>query len=457
MVGERPPERVPRSVGIGCRSSIWSSAVKEKPMKNTRRLWAAAAVVLAVTAVAVATALAIVRFPDGVSFLTCLTVAGFAGGYSLSWRGARRLLATLIWAAAVAGAAAVVVLEGRPLLDLSIVAAVVGAWAASREAFAVHARLPPAPRPRRPVLFYNPWSGGGTADRLHLAEEARRRDIEPVRLHPHDDVESIVRDAVLDGVDALAMAGGDGSQAIVAKIASENGLPYACVPAGTRNHFALDLGVDRDDVVGALDAIVSGGERLVDLGEVNGLVFVNNVSLGVCADAVQHLHHREAKIRAPIGSVPDAADPRPESPGIGWQNRGHHEAELVVVVSNNGYRLGGGIASGTRPRLDAGALGVTIVSATGREARVKPLGHTAALDQWATPRFTIDADQPVRAGIDGEAVELEPPLRFQINRRALRVRVARDHPGASPSAYLPSSPLGLVNGLVKLALRGRSD
>ena len=83
------------------------------------------------------------------------------------------------------------------------------------------------------------------------------------------------------------MAGGDGSQAVVAAVAADAGLPYACIPAGTRNHFALDLGVDRDDVVGALDAFVDGGERLVDLGEVNGRVFVNNVSLGVYAEAVQ--------------------------------------------------------------------------------------------------------------------------------------------------------------------------
>ena len=84
----------------------------------------------------------------------------------------------------------------------------------------------------------------------------------------------MVRNAVDAGADALAMAGGDGSQAVVAKVAAELDLPYACIPAGTRNHFALDLGVDRDDVVGALDAFVTGaGERRVDLAEVNGQVF----------------------------------------------------------------------------------------------------------------------------------------------------------------------------------------
>ncbi len=106
------------------------------------------------------------------------------------------------------------------------------------------------------------------------------------------------------------MAGGDGSQAIVAMVAAELDLPYACIPSGTRNHFALDLGVDRDDVVGALDALVNGGERLVDLAEVNGRVFVNNVSLGLYADAVQRPGYREAKLHTLLDTVPDVLGPR---------------------------------------------------------------------------------------------------------------------------------------------------
>jgi diacylglycerol kinase family enzyme len=82
-----------------------------------------------------------------------------------------------------------------------------------------------------------------------------------------------VREAVARGVDGLTMAGGDGSQALVAAIAAEHDLPYACMPSGTRNHFALDLGVDRKDVVGALGAFIDGGERYVDLAEVDGKVF----------------------------------------------------------------------------------------------------------------------------------------------------------------------------------------
>ena len=150
-----------------------------------------------------------------------------------------------------------------------------------------HVSLPPAPRPQRPVLFYNPLSGGGKAARFDLAAEAKVRGIEPVELVPGESMAVLVRDAVSRGADALAMAGGDGSQAIVASIAWEHSLPYACVSAGTRNHFALDLGVDPDDVVGALDAFVDGAERVVDLADVNGRVFVNNVSLGIYGEAVQ--------------------------------------------------------------------------------------------------------------------------------------------------------------------------
>ena len=153
----------------------------------------------------------------------------------------------------------------------------------ARVAFSPWRSLPRRPPPSHPVLFVNPRSGGGKATELGLAEEAEKRGIEAVELQPGDDLEQLVREAVGRGANGLAMAGGDGSQALVAAIAAEHDLPYACIPAGTRNHFALDLGVDRDDVVGALDAFVDGGERLVDLAEVNGRVFVNNASLGVYA------------------------------------------------------------------------------------------------------------------------------------------------------------------------------
>ena len=254
-----------------------------------------------------------------------------------------------------------------------------------------------------------------------------------------------MRGAIERGADALAMAGGDGSQAIVAAIAAERELPYACIPAGTRNHFALDLGVDRDDVVGALDAFVDGGERTVDLAEVNGRVFVNNVSLGVYAESVQKQEYRDAKIRTILDTVPDMLGPGGSELDLRWTGPGGqtHHAGAMVLVSNNRYRLGRAIGSGTRPRIDDGLLGVSIVGEpSGRGESGGRLQRP--LREFSAPTFEVDADQPIAAGIDGEAFRLDPPLNFVIRPGVLRVRIARKHPGASPSALIPE---GLRAGL----------
>ena len=246
------------------------------------------AVVLAPAVVLLAVFVVVQQFPRGLIVLACVAIALAAGWYGLLRRGAARLLGLGIAAAALILPAALLVADGDHVAEAILIpVGFILCLGAARAAFRVKVSLPPAPRPLRPVLFYNPKSGGGKAERFGLAKEARSRGIEPIELTRGTDLEELARGAVADGADALAMAGGDGSQAVVAAVASELDLPYACVPAGTRNHFALDLGVDRDDVVGALDAFVEGGERRVDLAAVNGQVFVNNVSLGLYAEAVQ--------------------------------------------------------------------------------------------------------------------------------------------------------------------------
>jgi diacylglycerol kinase family enzyme len=294
--------------------------------------------------------------------------------------------------------------------------------------------LPSAPRPDRPVLFYNPRSGGGKAVRFALADQAKVRGIEPVELVPGDDMATLVRDAVSRGADALAMAGGDGSHAVVAGIASEHSLPYACVPAGTRNHFAYDLGVDRDDVVGALDAFVDGAERVVDLAVVNGRIFVNNVSLGIYGDAVQQPGYRNAKLRTLLETIPQEAGSHATEPELHWndpkgrQRQGH----ATVLVSNNPYRLEETGFPG-RPRLDEGLLGMVVVDAL-ESPHLRLPGNPPPWREWTAPSFTVEAGSAIAAGIDGEAARLEPPLRFETRPGALKVRVARSHPGASRPA-----------------------
>ena len=251
------------------------------------------------------------------------------------------------------------------------------------------------------------------------------------------------------GADALAMAGGDGSQAVVAAIAAEHALPYACVPAGTRNQFALDLGVDRDDVVGALDALVDGGERVVDLAEVNGRVFVNKVSLGVYGEAVQRPGYRDAKLRTLLDTIPEVVGADPLRQSLRWTDPDGRQCEgrATVLVSNNRYRLGRLLGSGTRPRLDEGLLGIALADAP-TDARTHRPRRSRPWREWTARSFTVQASERVAAGIDGEAAQLQAPLRFRIRARVLKVRIARAHPGASPSALEPD---GVWDGLRELA------
>ncbi len=163
--------------------------------------------------------------------------------------------------------------------------------------------------PVHPVLFVNPRSGGGKAQRYDLVARCRARGIEPVVMKEGDDLASLAAAAVSSGADVIGMAGGDGSQAIVAAVASRHDIPYVCIPAGTRNHFALDIGVDRDDVIGALDAFHHGSERRIDLAQVNGRVFVNNASIGFYGKVVQSPEYRDAKLRTVIEMLPDLLGP----------------------------------------------------------------------------------------------------------------------------------------------------
>ena len=416
---------------------------------SRRRLAAIAAIVLAAASAVLAIIVAIQDFPQGVWVVLCLLVAAAAAWYGLVRRGIARIAGLTIAVLALAGAIVLIAGHHRLVEDIAFLVGVFLSLGAARAAFVVHVSLPDAPAPSQPVLFYNPKSGGGKAEKFQLADEARARDIEPVELRLGEDLESLVRDAVSRGADGLAMAGGDGSQAIVASVAAELGLPYACIPAGTRNHFALDLGVDREDVVGALDAFVDGGERRVDLAEVNGRVFVNNVSLGLYAGAVQRSEYRDAKLRTLLDAMPDSLGPDAPSSGLVWRGPGGEERSsgVAILVSNNSYRLVAAIGSGTRPRLDAGKLGIAVLEAppergaSARE-RVRP-----PMQQWSSPRFDVQSTGPVPAGIDGEAAKLDPPLRFRMRPGALRVRIAKQHPGASPSVGVPE---GVWHGILEL-------
>ena len=272
--------------------------------------------------------------------------------------------------------------------------------------------------PQRPVLFVNPKSGGGKAEHAGVAEHARERGIDVVEVRPDSNLQMLVDEAVTRGADALGMAGGDGSLAVVAAAARAHRLPFVCVPAGTRNHFALDLGVDRDDLVGSLEAFREGVERVIDVAEVNGRLFLNNVSLGIYGDAVQQPAYRGAKAQTLLQTAAQVLGP--SSAGGDLQlvdDRGRlYRHPAVVLVSNNPYALGPPPVSGTRPALDGGTLGVVVLDPPN-------LGQSPGR-AWTTTRLEVTAPAPIHAGVDGEAAELAPPLEFAIRPAALRVRIS---------------------------------
>src|SRR6476619_3571040 len=217
------------------RGRRWGSPCAHDPM-STRRVAAIGALLLGLGGFALAIVVAVQEFPRGLIALACVVVAASAAWYGVLRRGPVRVAGLGV------GAAIVLLVSDRLVEELVVVAALALCGACARAAFILRTHLPQAPAPRRAVLVFNPKSGGGKAERFSLATEARARGIEPIEFGPPWDLEKLVRDAVARGADGLAMAGGDGSQAVVAAIAAELDLPYACIPAGTRKHFALDLG-----------------------------------------------------------------------------------------------------------------------------------------------------------------------------------------------------------------------
>ena len=293
----------------------------------------------------------------------------------------------------------------------------------------------------------DPGSSGGKVERFDLAAEARRRGIEPIELHPGDDLRAVATDAA-GAARAIGMAGDDGPQALVAAVARAHSVPYVCVPAGTRNHFASDLGLDRDDVVGALAGFTDGVERRIDVGLVNGSMFVNGVSLGAYAEVVRTDESRAAKLQTMERMLPELLPPggRPLDLRFADGDGRRHETAQLVMVSNNPYRLDRLAGAGSRPRLDTGELGilaVEIANATDSAAlfALEAVGRGRDFGgwlEWSAATFTVDSHAGLAAGIDGEPVLLHPPLHFEIVPRGLTVLVPASAVGPSPAEPAPA-------------------
>ena len=305
--------------------------------------------------------------------------------------------------------------------------------------------------PGRPFLIMNPRSGGGKVARFGLAEGAADRGAQVALLEGprHVDVGALARQAVDRGADLLGVAGGDGTQALVAGIAARRDVPMLVISAGTRNHFALDLGLDRDDPAAGLDALGQDGVEIrIDLGEIAGRTFVNNASFGAYAQVVQSPAYRDDKAGTALQLLPGllAGEDGPHLT-VRADGRVILDGPQAVLVSNNPYETDDIAGLGRRARLDTGVLGVVGVHVQGAAqaaALLRRGGRKDSLTALTACEVVIESDQPqIPVGIDGEAIMLPAPVRCTIAPLALRVRVPAGRPGVPvPAPRLDWAELG---------------
>ena len=422
-----------------------------KPTLTERASAGLALVTLAATILALLVG-AVLNWTGTLLALAGVLIGVTAGWYAVSRRGAARGIALafvavavdlLVWGVLAADFRLLNVVLTVVLALISVGSARVALRRRPRVPWHPHAHGKAAPRSRHPVLIMNLKSGGGKAERFRLEDECRSRGIEPIVLQLGDDLRQLAEDAIARGADVIGMAGGDGSQALVATVAAEHQIPHVVIPAGTRNHFALDLGLDREDVVGALDAFADGVERRIDLAEVNGRVFVNNASLGLYAKIVQSPEYRDAKIKTAADMLPGLIGPdaTPLDLRFTGPDGTEYPTAQLILVSNDPYQLDHVGGRGTRARLDAGTLGVVAARIDGpRQAHrfiaLEASGQVRRFEgwlEWDTADFRVGSGGPVEIGIDGEALTMDPPLVFTTRPGALRVRVPR-HVTQSPAA-----------------------
>ncbi|WP_443061202.1 diacylglycerol/lipid kinase family protein [Streptomyces sp. NBC_00453] len=373
--------------------------------------------------------------------LAGLAVAGAGIWWALAHHGTARLLGALLAIAAPVGVLVLYAASGLWVVAVTALAAWTTALACARSALRrlrtpQHMHSHSARPPRRAVLIMNPRSGGGKVGRYRLVERAEELGARVILLDldTHPDPVALARQAVAEGADLLGVAGGDGTQALVAEVAAEHGLPFMVVAAGTRNHFAMDLGLDREDPSSSLDALTDGVELRVDLGDVGGLPFVNTASFGAYAEIVQSPEYRDAKAATALDQLPDLLAGEAGAPLNAQADEERLEAPQTLLVSNNPYARADPLGGGRRPRLDTGTLGVIAVRVVGaaQAAELALLGERASgITSLTARRVVVESDeQLIPVAVDGEALTLPAPVVCTVRPGALRMRVPRHRPGA---------------------------
>jgi diacylglycerol kinase family enzyme len=297
---------------------------------------------------------------------------------------------------------------------------------------------------RSAVVVMNPRSGGGKVARFRLVERAQAAGAQVRLTGPDQDPASLAAAAIAEGATILGVAGGDGTVSAVAAVAAEARRPLVVVPAGTRNHFARDLGLDLRNPASALTALRTGDAAPVDLGLVGPRVFVNNVSFGAYADALLTPGYRESKARTFAEIAPGYLDGQQSVDAVVDTPQGPVQSPQAVLMSNNPYHISTLRHLGRRFALDTGQLGGIVLKRPAGAPPPDPLprlrrelqqqGHAGPPGEgvitWTAARITLRGTAAsLPAGIDGEAVLLQLPIVCEIRPGALQVLLPRQRPG----------------------------
>jgi YegS/Rv2252/BmrU family lipid kinase len=289
----------------------------------------------------------------------------------------------------------------------------------------------------RPIaVILNSASGTGKTEvvRERVAELCREagREAHITVAVDSDELRRSVEAALAANPEAIVAGGGDGTLCSVAGALAGRDLPLGVLPLGTLNHFAKDLGVPLD-LDEAMRVVLAGRSERVDVGEVNGRVFLNNTSLGlyplIVRQRAQHRVHGPAKwVVAAFATLREVRRHRELTVRIVIEGKETIHRTPILFVGNNRYHAGGRDL-GSRETLRGGHLAIYIVKGCGRRhllylaaKMLAGVGYREELEVLLTDAATIEAGGTrIELAVDGELEYFEPPLKYRIRPQALRV------------------------------------
>ena len=257
--------------------------------------------------------------------------------------------------------------------------------------------------------------------------------------------------SVKEGCDSLVAGGGDGTINTCASAALAGGVPLGVLPLGTLNHFAKDLGIPLD-LAGAAKVVLDGAVCKVDVGEVNGRIFLNNSSLGVYP-AIVRLRERYQKTGWGkwVAALWAGLAVMRRNPFLGVRISAEGESIVrrtpFVFVGNNEYRMEG-LNAGARDSLAGGHLALYVLNAERRTGLLqlawqvfrRGVDEVKELDLLTVEEATIETRRKhLQVALDGEVMQITSPLAYRIRAAALRVHVPEPASACYPHAARSSS------------------